>query len=328
MAQRIIIDGFYTDRPVAPLQELAETLRRLQPSLSVEQAHGLLVKPPFQLGDIFRDEEAASAARELEHLGARIRLLPVVVDDPSWWRDRNGDTEFARTATAVPPEAQTAPRPEPTGSPAAEAAGIPPEGGAANMFELWTDIVTRPSAFFSSPLIREGGGHPLLFAIVISVIGAVMAVPGNYVLGSSFSSGGSLTGELVAALVGTPLATLFFVFVSAVLLHIGARVVGGHGDYSVAVRIMAYLSAVNVFQVIPFIGHIAILVCYYLFSLAGLQGAYRLSPVRAGAALLLAWSGVFVFIGFLVVASLVAMGLGGLQEFLDTFGGSPGLGGM
>ena len=311
MPKRVIIDGYETDRDVAALSELVEAVRKWRPELSDEDAHLLLVKPPFELGRVMLDGEADLAAEQLAALGLRIRTLPVVTEDPTWWRERD-----AVTRSSFGEEGQIATVPPTATGDSPEKAAPPP----ANMLDIWLEIITQPSRFFASDLVRRGGGHPLIFAVLVSVIGAVMAVPGNYILGSAFGTGRpNLSGELLAAVLGTPFATLLFLVVASAFLHVAARMFGGDGQYGVGLRILAYTTAVSVFQAVPVIGHFFMMACYILFSLAGLQGAYGLSPVRAGGALMLLTFGMVAVVGMISLLLVVALGVSQFQNWIELF---------
>jgi hypothetical protein len=334
MAHKLVIDGYYTDRPVAGLGELTNALRRWRPDLSIELANRMLVSPPVDLGRLFAQEEARRAADELESLGLRVTLTEQ--DDPTWWRDRDSETALGREsfATASASSAQHPPAEQhpasaqpshamvkdedsaPYGTPAPSAVN---ESRPGNLWEVWTEVILQPSRFFASPLIREGGGSPIVFAVVVSIIAALLAAPGNHILGSLVEERTrSLAMEILTGVLSAPLLTLLFLVFSAAMLHIVARIFGGQGSYGVAFRIMAYASAVSVFQVLPGIGHTFMLIFYYLYSIAGLQGGYRLTPVKAAAAVMLP---IFVLISIIALALVIllfVMGVAGLRELLGS----------
>jgi hypothetical protein len=309
MAQKIVVEGFRADGPVGSLSELTEVLRKWLPMMTEEEANGLLVRPPFELSRAFSEAEAAAASAELTALGARVKVEEIAVDDPTWWRDRNGDTTMMGSAPAwaaplpPPPAIQAEPQPLPQ---------------SENFWDIWTEVIFRPSAFFASRLVREGGGSPTVFAILLSIIGAVLAVPGNYVLGSAFSNANSsLGGEMIGAVLGTPFVVLFVLLSFAVSLHFTAKVFGGDGDFGVGWRIAAYASAINVFQAVPGVGPLIIVFFYYVYSVAGMQGGYKMTPAKAAAAAVLPIFLILILIVLMVMIIALAVGLTGLKEFMD-----------
>lgn len=308
MAQRLKIEGFESDRVVAGLQVFATVLRKWNPALSEADATALLVRPPFELGRVLRDDEAEAAAKELRELGARITLEPAA-DDPTWWAERHGDTRFGATIDNAHADLSALP---------AAAKSTVVQAERLTGWPLWNEIVSHPSRFFASDLIREGGGNPIGFAIAVSVIGAILSVPGTYVLGEALgTTSGSFAMQIVKAVLLTPALTLMYLVFWAVILHIAAKLVGGVGGFGVAFRIMAYASAVNVFQAIPVLGQLAVMVCYYLFAFAGLQGGYHLTPVRAAAAMLAVLLVVAVVTAFVALAVLFVLGLANLGDWMD-----------
>ncbi len=313
MAQRVRVDGFQSDAPVAPLSEFARVLQKWVPELDQNGADKLLVSPPFELPRQFSDGEAAAVADELGRLGARIRVEPI--EDPTWWREREGDTLFLDRS----PEQAGEKRP----SHAHTDAALAPVHDEPGFWEIWTEVVFHPSRFFASPLVAQGGASPLLFAIVVSIVGAVLASPGNYVLGGRFAGETSLVTELLTAVVATPFITVFFLFFFAVVLHMAAKVLGGKGEFGIAWRIAAYSSAVNVFQAIPVIGHALILLLFFSYSVAGLQGGYRLTPTRAAAAALLPGFGLVLLFALLALGFILLIGAAGLTSFLDALQTNP-----
>lgn len=304
MAQKLTVEGFEADRPVASLSELRQALRKWAPDLSDEAAGAMLVRPPFTLDKRFTDGEAAAAAGELRALGARVSLESAA-DDPTWWRERPG--EATQTHLGAPAPVFAAPPPPPA---------VPVERG---LWESWVEVILRPSAFFASPQVRDGAGaSPLLFAVVFSVIGAVLATPGSYVLGSLFSAQeSSLGGQVLGAAVGTPFVTVLALLFYAVGLHLGAQLFGGQGNFGVAWRIAAYSTAANVFQAVPVAGYAVMVFFYFLYSVAGLQGAYKMTPVRATAAAALPVLLFMLLVSFVLLAVALAVGLSGMQEFFE-----------
>lgn len=305
MAQKLTVEGFDADRPAASLSELRQALRKWAPDLTDEAAGNLLVRPPFTLEKRFTDGEAAAAAADLRALGARVSLESAA-DDPTWWRERPG--EGTQTHLGAPAPVFSVPAPQPAAPP-------PPLG----LWESWVEVVLRPSAFFASAQVRDGAGNaPLVFAIVFSIVGAVLAAPGSYVLGSIFAAQDrSLGAEIAGTIVGTPIVAVLGLLFYAVGLHFSALLFGGRGDFGVAWRIAAYSTAANVFQAVPVAGY-AVMVCFYfLYSIAGLQGAYKMTPVRAAAATTLPLLLLALLAALVVLALALAVGLTGMQEFFQ-----------
>ncbi len=315
MAQKIIVEGYHTDRAVAPLSELIAGLREVEPALPESEAGRLLVSPPFELTSWLPDDAAARGREALEALGLRI-VLREGPDDPSWWRERDSETQLERT----PPPGLSADRvPEP--APAAHVTHAPhvpaevpppvPEG----IWETWNEVVFHPSRFFASPLIRERIGNPFLFAVAVSVVGAVLGVPGNYVLLQG--QGTTLAMELLRAVLATPFGVAVLVGISTVTLHVGARIFGARGDIGIAFRIVSYSMAVNVFWAVPMLGWSVPWFFYFIYSIAGLQGGYGLNPIRATSAALLPVIVFMSLIGLVATLVVLAIGASGLETWLQ-----------
>ena len=117
--------------------------------------------------------------------------------------------------------------------------------------ETMMQVITNPVGFYQS-MPRSGGYvEPLLFAVIMGVIGGVLQA----VL-SIFGIG--FTGSILMALAGIilgPIMIAIFGFVGAAVLFVVWRLLGSQESFEVAYRCGAYVTAVTpvrtVLNIIP-----------------------------------------------------------------------------
>lgn len=115
-------------------------------------------------------------------------------------------------------------------------------------------VITKPAEFFRGMAKSGGFGEPLVFLVVMGVIGGVIrALLGVFhfgVVGSTLAA--------VASIIVVPIAVLIFGFIVAAILFVIWKLMGSNESYETAYRCAAYSAAISpitaVLDIIPFAG--------------------------------------------------------------------------
>lgn len=206
-----------------------------------------------------------------------------------------------------------APGPAATGPPAWEdPAGSFPD----NLVETWRESLLEPTRFFR----RVGRGtpfsRPLLYFLIVTVIGAFFTLWWQTIgLWPRGLGGGGATAGEVPAIVGffaSPFAGLIGLGLWAVVLHLFIVLfVPGRRPLAATARLLCYASGPTVFSVVPFLGPLVGLGWSVVLQVVGVREVHRTTTGRAAAAVLLPVGGAFlllvVLLLFLVVAGLTLL---------------------
>jgi hypothetical protein len=253
------------------------------------------------------------------------------------WRPLSELESFRSTPPPpVTPTAASGPQPSgaPSGEPlsigsattASEQSGLPWEnrervGFVNGLWETIVMVLTRPNEAFGV-MRREGNFlDPLLYAVLLGTLGAVVAFIYQGVLQSV---GLMATGDRdgLAALVGfgatsilmlvlMPVFLLVGIFVGSAITHVCLMLVGGaNQSYETTLRVMSYSSgSANVLQIIPVCGGLISAVYTVVLNCIGLARAHQTDTWRAVVAVLLpavVCCGLVFFVVFAIVGSAAA----------------------
>jgi hypothetical protein len=163
--------------------------------------------------------------------------------------------------------------------------------------ETMMRVITNPIGFYQS-MARSGGFvEPLIFAVVMGVIGGILQAVLN-IFGIGF--GGTIMLAL-AGIILVPIMTAIFGFVGAAILFVIWRLLGSQEPYETAYRCGAYATAITpittIFNIIPYIGPaLGVAWMCYLMIVASVQ----VHQVKQKTALI-----VFGVIGALLILSSI-----------------------
>ena len=174
-------------------------------------------------------------------------------------------------------------------------AGVPWESSDAGfVVALWETIkmvLFKPGVFFKAMPTSGGLKPPLVFGLLTGSIGmffsifwyAVMAAAGLAVSGEGHV--GVVLIGLGVAVVLMPLLVLIGLYVGAAVLHLFLMIVrGAGGGYEATFRVLAYSSAAQLFNVVPFVGGMAAGIWGLVLMIIGLPQAHRTGVGRVLAA--------------------------------------------
>ncbi len=179
--------------------------------------------------------------------------------------------------------------------------------------ETMMQVITNPVGFYQS-MPRSGGFvEPLVFAIIMGVIGGVLqAILGVFGIGFA----GTILMALASIIIG-PIMIAIFGFVGAAILFVIWRLLGSQQSYETAYRCGAYATAVtpvtSILNIIPYIGPaLGVAWMAYLMIIASIQ----VHQVKPKIALI-----VFGILGGLLVVGSIGSQFGAkrMEKQMDKF---------
>jgi hypothetical protein len=177
----------------------------------------------------------------------------------------------------------------------------------AAMPQTAVNVVTKPADFFQSMPKTGGFLEPLVFAVIMSVIGGIIQAVLNMIgLGAAAGYGAGMRSAF-GIIVFTPVAVALGSFIGAAILYVIWKVMGSQENYETAYRCGAYLMALfpitALIGAVPYAGGIVTMAVYVyylviasthvhhlpsqkswlvfgiigaIFALIGLSGEYRI----------------------------------------------------
>jgi hypothetical protein len=142
----------------------------------------------------------------------------------------------------------------------------------SNVSETMMQVITNPVGFYQSMPRTGGFVEPLIFAVIMGVIGGVLqAILGIFGIGFT----GTILMALASIIIG-PIMIAIFGFVGAAILFVIWRLLGSQESYETAYRCGAYATAVtpvtSILSIIPYIGAaLGVAWMAYLMIIASIQ---------------------------------------------------------
>jgi len=146
-----------------------------------------------------------------------------------------------------------------------------------------------PVNFFSGLPRHAGLLNPLLYAMIIGTVGAMAGYLIGAIVDNPLFSQGKLSGPMTV-LVGVfmPVFVFIGILLGTVFLHISLFLVGGlNEDFEATFRVVCYSSGPDLFNAIPVVGWLVVLIWKLLLTVIGLREVQGISTGRATVAVLL-----------------------------------------
>jgi hypothetical protein len=189
------------------------------------------------------------------------------------------------------------------------------------LWELFTGLLFRPAQTFG--MIPRGSGqlgHALIFALVLGTFGAVMGAIYQLILPASITQPWlGLFGMEPAAFGGTeqllatwgaigcaPIAVVFGILFSALMLQLTLRILGVRADFSSTLKVLCYAEAPAVFHIIPVLGQFVFSFWSITLMVIGLAKMHDISYGRAAGAFAIMLA-ILVAFGLLTVGCFAAL---------------------
>ena len=297
-----------------------QLLRGLQERfrLTAQQAKTLVRRAPVVVKKGITIEKAHSLVQHLEEIGARVRI--------------------ERVHPGEQPEAPT--RPESTFRATESPNG---EETARESYCMWEDmenlgflraffgtlgeVLFQPSRFFSRMPVDRGLVRPLVFALLMGVLGGLFGLLYQFLLmryvGRLFSPegvGDFQTAMMIGWAIGLPILTVIGLFIGSAILHLSLMIVrGNRKGFEATFRVIAYAMSTQIFGIIPLLGGLIGGIWALVVEIVGLRESHEISTGRAALAIFLP---IIVIVGLVVVIVTMIVApffLRGFQEAISTF---------
>lgn len=208
-------------------------------------------------------------------------------------------------------------RPEP-GEPEVDAPfeRLDRHGFFGGLFATTTRAMFSPGLFFEALPVNKGLGRPLIYAILISLIGHLLMLPWvltaldtlatqvdsaalREVIMSAYGPRSQITQTILA-----PFTTTLQMFFFASIIHVGLFVFqGGRRGFEATFRVVCYGSATAPLAIIPFIGPALAIAWSMLIMFIGLKRIHRTTYLQVLLALILPLA-MLVLLVFAVIAGM------------------------
>jgi len=179
-------------------------------------------------------------------------------------------------------------------------------------------VLFTPADFFRNMRVHGGLTDPLLFAMIVGMIGLMFLSVWNILLRDSMQN--FLTPEIKAAAgrgmsnnfsspagaVMTPFLLILFLFIASGMLHLFLLLVhGAKAGFEAAFRVVSYSVSPFLFWVIPYCGSLIAMIWVLTIVVIGLRDAHETSGGKATTAVLFP---LLFCCGLLALAAVMIMG--------------------
>lgn len=180
-----------------------------------------------------------------------------------------------------------------------------------DLWRTWRESLFSPGRFFGRVDDRGSLARPVLYFLLVSVVGAVFALvwqtvwlsgPGNVYPGGA---GGALAHPAVSFFLA-PFLALIGLAILTMIYHLGALVLApdrrGMGGTA---RVICYAAGPSVLALVPFLGSLAAGVWTLVLQVVGLREVHRTTTGRA--VLMVFWLWAVLFVLFVLGAVILAL---------------------
>ena len=151
------------------------------------------------------------------------------------------------------------------------------------------EVLFSPGQFYRRMPTSQGLTNPLIFALIVGVLGGVLGLAWQHVIGfrvGQFS--GIPTSYLVGITIALPVIILVTLFLGSFIVHLCLMVVGGNRrGFEATFRVIAYSWSTQIFALIPVLGGIITTIYALIIEIIGLRESHRIGTGRAALAIFL-----------------------------------------
>jgi hypothetical protein len=199
-------------------------------------------------------------------------------------------------------------------------------GFFGGLFKTLNETLFRPSEFFKKMSVTGGLTDPLLYALIIGMVGLMFSYLWQISLKSAMQDMmpgmQAATGQYMFQGVGmailaffSPFLIILGLFVSSGILHVFLMMVkGARAGFKATFRVVAYGYSANIFLIIPFCGGLLAVVWAVVLYIIGLKEAHEITGGKAAFAVFLP---LIVCCGLITIA--IALFMGAAAASLGTF---------
>ncbi len=192
------------------------------------------------------------------------------------------------------------------------------EGFVGAFFKTVRDSLFSPTKFFKKISFGEGYWAPLIYALIVGIIGNGCAILWIWLFMAQFLPMDRLPFQyslsILQMIIPLPFQQAIAIFIGSAIIHLCLMIVRGntHG-YKTTFRAISYSYSGYLFGIIPFIGLIIGGIYTFILTIIGVREGHEISTGKAVLAVLLP---AIVIFGLIFIAILVAMMFVGSMGFL------------
>lgn len=255
---------------------------------------------------IFEEEKVREGLRTGEFIGTDLGWM----EGMATWRPLTELEDFRTAAPEpIPPPVMPEAAPMAAMVPSATVGALPVMGRVGLPWEnrentTWFNamldtiqmVLMRPVEAFSVMKRESGFMDPLLYSVILGMLGAVI----SFTFSIGMQSFGIGRGNGLGALMGfgassllilflMPVVIVIGVFIGGAIAHVCLMIVGGaNQSFETTVRVLCYASgSANIFQVVPICGGLIAMIYCVVLNCIGLARAHETDTWRAVVAVLL-----------------------------------------
>jgi hypothetical protein len=170
----------------------------------------------------------------------------------------------------------------------------PEDSVVDGLIDTWRGATLRPAGFFA--VMPESGspGAPLLYYLMIGILGAGLRLFWSMLLPRADSAvlsdllGSAVRANPLVDFLASPLYLLLSLFLAAGVTHLLVlTLVPAHHRFGSTLRVFCFAYSPVLFGVVPYAGPVLAFVWMIVLSIVGLRVTHQTSTARAAAAVLL-----------------------------------------
>ena len=175
------------------------------------------------------------------------------------------------------------------------------------------EVLFSPTQFYCRMPTRGGFKSPLIFGLILGVLGGVLGLAWQQVFMLRLGQFPEIAKtHLVGITVALPVIVLVSLYLGSAIGHLCLMVVGGNRrGFEATFRVIAYSWSTQIFALIPFVGGLIIPIYDLIIVIIGLRESHGIGTGRAAVAVFLP---IIVILAFFLVVAISL--LYKLSEFL------------
>ena len=254
--------------------------------LTPRQAEALVQKAPVVVKRGITMEKATGLVQHLEEIGARVRIERGFPDQ----RDSSFDKPPSTLKRTGRPQTGDVSRTAHCSWEDMENLGF-----FKAFFATLGDVLFHPSRFFSRMPVDAGLIHPLIFALIMGVLGGVISLVYQFLFMSFLSmppdaevTVGFQLPMMIGSAIGLPVMTIVGVFLVSAVLHVCLMIVRGNKKgFEATFRVIAYANSTQIFGIIPVLGGLVGGIWTVVVWIIGIRESHGISTGRSALAVFL-----------------------------------------
>lgn len=156
---------------------------------------------------------------------------------------------------------------------------------------------------------------PVLFYLIMGVIGATLGLVSGFFVESPVMTHGALVKHMaISSILALPLLLFVELYFGALIIHLSMIIFGARREsFHATLKILAYSAGPNIFYVVPFVGWLIVATWSFWITLTGVR---VVGGVSTGRALLVTVAPAFLVLAILFGILFLVVGLIGVSGLL------------